>query len=275
MRSVRPLAAKRVGRPAVSLALAAALLPVLLLAAQAHGQDSGSGLGDIQSLQPTPTPIPTMAPLPPLEPLPGEGTTSSNAGSTGSEPAKKASKPGTGIPPQILVVLGVGALVIVATVFVVLAVVIKQPVVINVTSRGGGGLGSEGPDPAEWIENSMVRMGRPPEGTLKILPGRFVLDDGDRQIELRIFRTSGAERVETTIGREAGQPYRHIQLKPLSVSARHAKFVFENGVYSIINYSRTNPTTVNGDPLPENASRRLVDEDRIEVGEVVFVYHEV
>ncbi len=120
----------------------------------------------------------------------------------------------------------------------------------------------------------MVRMGRPPEGTLKILPGRFVIEDGDHAIELRIFRTTGDPRVETTIGREPGAPYRHIQLKPLSVSARHAKLVYENGVYSIINYSRTNPTSVNGEALPEGASRRLVDEDRIEVGEVLMSYHE-
>lgn len=274
MSSTRPLAANGVGRRAVSLALAAALVPVLFfLAGPASGQTSGDGLGEIQSLQPTPTPLPTMAPLPPLEPVAGESAAAN--GTAKAEPAKKTGKPGAGIPPQILVVLGVGALVIVATIFVVLAVVIKQPVVINVTSRGAAALGPEGPDPAEWIEGSMVRMGRPPEGTLKILPGRFVLDDGDRQIELRIFRTSGADRVETTIGREAGQPYRHIQLKPLSVSARHAKLVFENGVYSILNYSRTNPTMVNGESLPENASRRLVDEDRIEIGEVVFVYHEV
>ncbi len=273
MRSTRPLAANGTRRLAVSLALAAALVPVLLLAVAANGQTSGDGLGDIQSLQPTPTPIPTMAPLPPLEPMSGEGV--GGTAETPADPAKKPGKRGAGIPPQGIAVIIVCSLVIVATVFVVLAVVIKQPVVINVTSRGGGALGPEGPDPAEWIEGSMVRMGRPPEGTLKILPGRFVLDDGDRQIELRIFRTSGADRVETTIGREAGQPYRHIQLKPLSVSARHAKLVFENSVYSILNYSRTNPTTVNGEPLPENASRRLVDEDRVEIGEVVFVYHEV
>ena len=112
------------------------------------------------------------------------------------------------------------------------------------------------------------------EGTLKILPGRFIIDDGENPVELRIFRTTGADRVETTIGRDGGPPYRHVQLKPLSVSGRHAKLVFENGIYTIINYSRTNPTAINGDPLPEGASRRLVDEDRIEIGEGLMVFRE-
>jgi len=88
------------------------------------------------------------------------------------------------------------------------------------------------------------------------------------------FRTSPAERVETTIGRDPGPPYRHIQLLPESVSGKHAKLVFDKRSYSLINYARTNPTRVNGEEIEENASRRLMDNDRIEIGGVVMTYRE-
>ncbi len=242
-----------------------------------------SGFGDIQPDQ-QPTPLPTLPPLPPLDvaATPAAPTTAPDASPplTSQPPAETPAAPagriaGLGISPQVLVLLGVGVLVIVATIIVVLAVVLKAPVVINVTSRGGApAYGADGPAPAEWIEGDLVRLGRPPEGTLKILPGRFILDSADRPIEIRIFRTTGDARVETTIGRDPGPPYRHIQLKPFSVSGKHAKLVYENGFYSIVNYSRTNPTSVNAEPLPEGASRRLVDEDRLEIGEVLLTYHE-
>ena len=120
----------------------------------------------------------------------------------------------------------------------------------------------------------MVRAGQPPAGALDVLPGKFLVDEGDRETELRIFRTSPAERVETTIGSDPGPPYRHIQLLPSSVSGKHAKLVFDKRSYSLINYARANPTRVNGEELEENASRRLVDGDRIEIGDVVMTYRE-
>lgn len=153
---------------------------------------------------------------------------------------------------QIGLVLGVGLLVLVAALAVVLAVIPKTP----------------RPDaPAEPVPEH--------DGTLTILPGRFLVEEGDRDVEIRIVRTGQSEREETTIGRDPGHIYRHVQLKAPSVSVRHAKLVCEGRAYSLVNYSRTNPTRVNGEPLPENASRRLVDGDTIEIGEVSIVYREV
>ena len=128
--------------------------------------------------------------------------------------------------------------------------------------------------PAGWTDGGVVHAGQPPTGVLDVLPGRFLVDEGDRETEIRIFRTSPAERVETTIGRDPGPPYRHIQLLPASVSSKHAKLVFDKRSYSLINYARTNPARVNGEEIEENASRRLVDNDRIEIGEVVMTYRE-
>jgi hypothetical protein len=248
------------------------------------------------------TPIPT---LPPLPPLPAAGETSTPAAAVTQPPAAPLSTaaaavtqppaaplptpaparlpaerpaapeaPG-GLPSSVVILLGIGVLVLVATLVVVLTVLLKKPVVINVPSRSAAPPPiPEGPAPAGWTDGGVVHAGQPPAGELDVLPGRFLVDEGDRQTELRIFRTSPAERVETTIGRDPGPPYRHIQLLPSSVSGKHAKLVFDKWSYSLINYARTNPTRVNGEEIEENASRRLVDNDRIEIGDVVMTYRE-
>jgi hypothetical protein len=246
------------------------------------------------------TPIPTLPPLPPL-PAAGEASTPAAAVTQPTAlplatpaaavaqpqaaplptsaptrlPAERPEAPG-GLPSSVLMLLGIGVLVLVATLVVVLTVLLKKPVVINVPSRSAAAPPptSEGPAPAGWTDGGVVHAGQPPAGALDVLPGRFLVDEGDRQTELRIFRTTPAERVETTIGRDPGPPYRHIQLLPESVSGKHAKLVFDKRSYSLINYARTNPTRVNGEEIEENASRRLVDNDRIEIGEVVMTYRE-
>jgi len=248
------------------------------------------------------TPIPT---LPPLPPLPAASESSTPAAAVTQPPAapsltpaaavtqppagplptpaparlpvERASAPESpgGLPSSVVILLGIGVLVLVATLVVVLTVLLKKPVVINVPSRSAAPPPiPEGPAPAGWTDGGVVHAGQPPAGALEVLPGRFLVDEGDRQTELRIFRTGPAERVETTIGRDPGPPYRHIQLLPASVSGKHAKLVFDKRSYSLINYARTNPTRVNGEEIEENASRRLVDNDRIEIGEVVMTYRE-
>jgi hypothetical protein len=195
-----------------------------------------------------PTPAPTSAPA-----------TSTAAPATAPAERPAASEAPGGLPPTVLVLLGIGVLVLVATLVVVLTVLLKKPVVITVPSRSA----APPPTPAPSAD-----------APLDALPGRFVVDEDDRPTEIRIFRTYPGERVETTIGRDPGPPYRHIQLLSPSVAGKHAKLVFDRGNYSLINYARANPSRVNGEELEENASRRLVDNDRIEIGDVVLVYRE-
>jgi len=253
----------------------------------------------------TTTPLPTLPPLPPItgpgetapappaqvptpEPPPA-ATAAPGPAPTAAPPSTPKTAPRTaepsspsgglgGLPSNIVILLGVGLLVLVATLVVVLAVILKKPVVINVPSRSAAPPPPpplpEGPAPTAWEGGNVARAGRPPEGTLDVLPGRFVLEDGDEKAEIRIFRTSPGDRVETTIGREEGPAYRHIQLLASTVSTKHAKLIFDKGSYSIINYARTNPTKVNGEELEENASRRLLDEDRLEIGGISITYHE-
>ena len=248
------------------------------------------------------TPIPTLPPLPPLPaanesvtpaaaptqppaaplPAPEAAVAQSPAGppptaAAARVPSERPAAPEAsgGLPSTVVILLGIGVLVLVATLVVVLTVLLKKPVVINVPSRSAAPPPiPEGPAPAGWTDGGVVHAGQPPAGGLDVLPGRFVIDEGDRETELRIFRTSSAERVETTIGRDPGPPYRHIQLLPAAVSGKHAKLVFDKGSYSLINYARTNPSRVNDEELEENASRRLVDNDRIEIGGVVMTYRE-
>jgi FHA domain len=247
------------------------------------------------------TPIPTLPPLPPLpaasevstpaaavpqppaepSPTPASAVTPPSAGpiatpfSAPPSAERAAPEASGGLPSSVLLLLGIGVLVLVATLVVVLTVLLKKPVVINVPSRSAAPPPiPEGPPPAGWTNGGVVHAGQPPAGVLDVLPGRFLIDEGDRQTEIRIFRTAPGERVETTIGRDPGPPYRHIQLLPASVSGKHAKLVFDKRSYSLINYARTNPTRVNGEEIEENASRRLVDNDRIEIGDVVMTYRE-
>ncbi len=256
------------------------------------------------------TPIPTLPPLPPLPaaseaptpaavapkqvapqqvaplaaPPPAPEATAVQPPVAPVAPAAAPARPAAersavpepgGLPSSVLILLGIGVLVLIATLVVVLAVLLKKPVVINVPSRSASPPPvPEGPAPAGWTDGDLVHAGQPPAGALDVLPGRFLLDEGDRETELRIYRTAPGDRVETTIGRDPGPPYRHIQLLPESVSAKHAKLVFDRRTWSLINYARTNPTRVNGEEIEENASRRLVDNDRIEIGGVVMTYRE-
>ena len=247
------------------------------------------------------TPIPTLPPLPPL-PAAGEAATpppavAQPAAEPLSTPAPAAPQPATapvttpaparpadrsaspeapgGLPSSVVILLGIGVLVLVATLVVVLTVLLKKPVVINIPSRSAAPPPPPGgPAPAGWTDGGGAHAGQPPAGELDVLPGRFLIEDGDQQVELRIFRTAPGDRVETTIGRDPGPTYRHIQLLPASVAGKHAKLVFDRRSYSLINYARANPTRVNGEEIEENASRRLVDNDRIEIGDVVMTFHE-
>ena len=281
---------RNLGKSALFVAAFAAVLTATGAGAQAPGGTASAGAEAA-----APTPIPTLPPLPALPPAGGETSPAAapspqpaavptpqtaapplaTAGAARPSAERAASEAPGGLPSSVVILLGIGVLVLVATLVVVLAVLLKKPVVINVPSRSAAPPPiPEGPAPAGWTDGGVVHAGQPPSGALDVLPGRFLVDEGDRETEIRIFRTSPADRVETTIGRDPGPPYRHIQLLPASVSGKHAKLVFDKRSYSLINYARTNPARVNGEEIEENASRRLVDNDRIEIGEVVMTYRE-
>jgi hypothetical protein len=129
--------------------------------------------------------------------------------------------------------------------------------------------------PASVIEGSTIKMSVPPPGTLKLLPGRFEVESGDDTIkEIRFYKTKNQQETEITFGRGEGPNYSHIQLKPLTVSTRQAKLIWTNGKYTLINYSPVNPTVVNGTALEKEGSVTIAEGNKIEMGEVVFIFHE-
>lgn len=143
----------------------------------------------------------------------------------------------------------------------------------------------------EPVDGQTVRYWRVADGTLQFLPGRLVIAAGrDAGHEIRFVRTAGPDGTLVTFGRAEGAPYRHVQLREPTVSRLHARMELEQRVASsagtrgmtggrwrLDNLSSTNPVVVNGKPLESpdasTASVMLSDGDRIEMGEVAFIFH--
>jgi len=132
------------------------------------------------------------------------------------------------------------------------------------------------PAPQQVIEGRTIKMHAPPPGTLKLLPGWLEVTAGDETVrEIRFYRIKGDAVPETTFGRATGRPYAHIQLKPMTVSSRQARILFDGGSPKLTNFAtaESNPTKVNGRELAANETVALSEGDKIEMGEVVFKFH--
>ncbi|MDF2775207.1 MAG: hypothetical protein K0S86_4707 [Geminicoccaceae bacterium] len=142
------------------------------------------------------------------------------------------------------------------------------------------------------VDGASVRYWRAADGTLQFLPGRLELAAGrDAGQEIRFVRTAGPDGTTVTFGRAEGEPYRHVQLREPTVSRSHARMSLETGHASygaeaagathagqwrLENLSATNPVIVNGRALAADSGPRssviLSDGDRIEMGEVAFIF---
>jgi hypothetical protein len=143
----------------------------------------------------------------------------------------------------------------------------------------------------EAVDGASVRYWRVADGTLQFLPGRMTIAAGqDAGHEIRFVRTAGPDGTRITFGRAEGAPYRHVQLREPTVSRAHARMSLDvsvggtprtmpgnTGRWTLENLSSTNPVVVNGKALGSDgtagASVILSDGDRIEMGEVAFVFH--
>ncbi len=121
-----------------------------------------------------------------------------------------------------------------------------------------------------------IVMKRPPEGTMKLIPGKFIVLRGeDSRKEIRFQLPKEQISKEITFGRQAiseQNPYGHVQLKAPTVSKLQAKLIYANNGFTLVNYSTVNPTTVNGKTLAENESVPLSSGDTVAMGEVEFKY---
>lgn len=127
----------------------------------------------------------------------------------------------------------------------------------------------------ESVSDRVVHTAPTTDGTLQFLPGRLQIIDGDRSgRDIRFVRTWG-EVPEVTFGRVTGPPYRHVQLKSQTVSRQHARLHYVEGRWRLTNLSQTNPVLVNGHALDTaHGQCVLQDGDQIEMGEVIFRFHE-
>lgn len=111
------------------------------------------------------------------------------------------------------------------------------------------------------------------DGIVQLWPGRLVPMDGSVGQEIRFIRTPGVNRF--TFGRSTGPAHSHIQLLAPTASRMHAYMIIEDGRWRIGNMSDTNQVLVNGMPLQSgDAERWLDDGDRIELGEIGFIFRE-
>lgn len=145
------------------------------------------------------------------------------------------------------------------------------------------------------VDGASIRFWRPADGTLQFLPGRLEVAAGrDAGQEIRFVRTGGPDGTVITFGRAEGPPYRHVQLREPTVSRAHARMSLEqtsassgsptagtNGSsaprWRLENLSTTNPVVVNGSALAAGSALSSVilsEGDRIEMGEVAFVFRE-
>lgn len=126
-----------------------------------------------------------------------------------------------------------------------------------------------------YVEGETLRFAIPQDGTLQFLPGRLEVVSGpDTGREIRFVKTPGSSGTEVTFGRSEGAAYRHVQLHARTVSRQHAVMSLLDDHWQLTNLSTTNPVVLNGRVLGhQELAPLLVEGDRIEMGEVVFLFH--
>lgn len=131
-------------------------------------------------------------------------------------------------------------------------------------------------DDAAFIDGETLSFAVPTDGTLQFLPGRLEVVAGpDTGRDVRFVRTPGETTIEVTFGRSEGPAYRHVQLHARTVSRQHAVMALIDEHWELRNLSTTNPVVLNGRVLAHGeVAPLLVDGDRIEMGEIVFLFHE-
>ena len=156
----------------------------------------------------------------------------------------------------------------------------RQPALAEAIAASASAGAPRAPAAPAWpepqvVEGQTIRFYRS-DGVVQLLPGWLeVIAGEDRGQEIRFVRTAPGPTAEITFGRGEGPPLRHIQLHAGTVSRLHARMRFEGGRWEIANLSATNPVLVNGIELfAAGMTHPLRDGDRIEMGELVFQFHQ-
>jgi hypothetical protein len=120
-------------------------------------------------------------------------------------------------------------------------------------------------------EGDIVRFARPSDRSLQWLPGSLdVLNGPDVGRTIRFVHVPHTEDDVISFGRSSGPAYRHVQLRDGLVNRRHARLVYEDGQWLIINLSEERPVLRNDTPLPVEHAQSLQDGDRLTMGATLF-----
>jgi hypothetical protein len=224
------------------------------------------------------------------------GTTASDTDS-GDDQNRDESAGGDGITANTILLMAIG--IVVLLLFGLLIYVLYQRQRPQVAAQGGSSLSADtppptseggdsagdgspgqasresGPEPEDVVQDETVKMHVPPEGTLKFLGSLEVVAGLDDIERIPLHRPPGqdGEEAEITIGRASGPPYKHVELKPRTVSSKQAKLIHD-GDCKVVNYAskESNPTRVNGRPMELNESVEIEDGDVLTMGEVELRY---
>jgi len=129
-----------------------------------------------------------------------------------------------------------------------------------------------GPWPHRVIGQS-VRFGVPVNDRQHQLPGALqVLSGPDAGRHIPFVRLAHAPDRIMTIGRRAGIPLHHVELRDPTANRSHARVSHDGDAWVLMNLATDNPSEVNGRLLGPGESTRLAGGDHVRLGDVRFVY---
>ena len=129
-----------------------------------------------------------------------------------------------------------------------------------------------GPSAQDAVDVHVASANGYADPTLQLLPGRLEIVNGMSGDAIRFIKQPGQTQ-HVTMGRAKGEPRAHVQIPSPTVSRMHVRMKFERGTWTIENLSETNPVSINGrGATGRGAQCVLADGDRIEMGEVAFVF---
>ena len=112
-----------------------------------------------------------------------------------------------------------------------------------------------------------------PKKTIILLNGQFDVLSGIESPKIIKFPVSPGKMInEFTFGRSPGDKNTHIQLKSDAVSRNQAKLSIYNDRYTLINYSDSNPTSVNDKVMQPNESIEIKNGDLVTMGDIVLKF---
>ena len=129
-----------------------------------------------------------------------------------------------------------------------------------------------GPWPHHVVGHT-VRFGVPANHRPEPLPGALqILSGPDSGRRIPFLQLPHAPGRTMTIGRRAGVPLHHIELRDPTANRSHASVSHDGEGWILRNLASDNPSELNGRLLAPGESARLHGGDHVRMGEVRFVY---